>query len=191
MSKASRHKAILTLLGQRPAASQFELQSALLKRGIRVGQATLSRDVHALGLVKSNGGYQAPLALGSPRILTQRLISESIVGVRTAHNLLVLRTCDDDARSVAATLEEENWPEAIGTLAGQNTILIVCMDNRGARRLAAQIRAQCSHPKPRGTLASWAHAVESQSSPSPWFCHAGVPLPPGNLLQKARQVSTP
>jgi transcriptional regulator of arginine metabolism len=190
MSKASRHRTILTLLGQRPAAPQCELQHALSKRGIQVGQATLSRDVHALGLVKGSRGYQPPGELGVPRIIAHRVISESVVGVRSVHNLLVLKTFDGDARPVAATLEEENWPEAIGTLAGQDTILIVCSDNRGARKLAARIRAQCRHPKARGRLGWWGHAVESLPSQLSSFYCAATPLPPNNPLQRVRQPST-
>lgn len=188
MSKASRHKTILTLLGQRPAASQCQLQIALLKRGIQVGQATLSRDLHALGLIKSTGGYRPPFELPPPSIV-RKLISESVVGVRALHNLLTLRTLDGEARPVAATLEEQHWPEAGKMLACQDTVLIVCNDSRGARKLAARIRAQCGHITTRGTLASWAHAVES--SPASSYCAPGTRLPPANPPQKVRQLSMP
>ena len=188
MSKASRHKTILTLLGQRPAASQYQLQAALLKRGIQVGQATLSRDIQTLGLIKSRGGYRPPCELASP-IIVRGIIAGSVVGVRAVQNLLILKTLDGDGRPVAATLEEENWPEAIRTLACEDTVLIVCNDNRGARKLAARIRAQCSDLKVRGTLGWWAHAVGL--SPASSSCYPGTPLPLRNPSPKIPQASMP
>jgi len=191
MSKASRHKTILTLLGQRPAASQYQLQNALRKRGIQVGQATLSRDIHALGLIKSNCGYRPPFELEPSQAITRRVISESVAGVRSIHNLLILRTLDGHARQVAATLEEENWPEAISTLAGQDTILVVCSESRGARKLAARIRAQCMHPKARGRLAWCTPALQSPVLRRSSCCCPGAPLPSTNPPTGVRPASMP
>jgi transcriptional regulator of arginine metabolism len=60
--------------------------------------------------------------------------------VRAAQNLLIIKTSIGSAQPVAAALDEENWPEAVGTVAGDDTILIVCPDNKGATRLAARIQ---------------------------------------------------
>ena len=144
MSKLSRHQAILKLLGKGSIPNQEELQKLLHRLGIEVGQATLSRDIRELGLVKSAGGYSLP---GREVALTDtdfrsvsRLVREFVTSVRAAENLLVTKTSVGSAQPVAAALDEENWPEAIGTIAGDDTILIVCQDKRAAGRLAGRIQ---------------------------------------------------
>jgi transcriptional regulator of arginine metabolism len=143
MSKLSRHKAILQLLEQGPISSQEELQKLLHRRGFDAGQATLSRDIRELGLVKSSGGYSLPgrEAAGETDLPSvSRLVREFVTSVRTAQNLLVTKTSVGSAQPVAAALDEENWPEAIGTVAGDDTILIVCENKRAAGRLADRIQ---------------------------------------------------
>lgn len=144
MSKLSRHQAILKLLGKGPIPNQEELQKHLSRHGIEAGQATLSRDIRELGLVKSAGGYSLP---GREVSLTDtdlpsisRLVREFVTSVRAAENLLVTKTSVGSAQPVAAALDEENWPEAIGTIAGDDTILIICEDKRAAGRLAGRIQ---------------------------------------------------
>lgn len=144
MSKLSRHQAILDLLDQGPIASQEDLQRLLRKRGLDAGQATLSRDIRELGLVKSAGGYSLPgreaPTEGSELPSVSRLVREFVTSVRAAQNLLVTKTSIGSAQPVAAALDGENWPEAIGTIAGDDTILIVCPDRRAAGRLAGRIQ---------------------------------------------------
>jgi transcriptional regulator of arginine metabolism len=143
MSKLSRHNAILQLLDQGPISSQEELQRLLRKRGFDAGQATLSRDIRELGLVKSAGGYSVSgreaVAEGDlPSV--GRLVREFVTSVRAAQNLLVTKTSIGSAQPVAAALDGENWPEALGTIAGDDTILIICEDKRSAGRLAGRIQ---------------------------------------------------
>ena len=143
MSKLSRHKAILELLDEGSVGSQEELQKLLHRRGVDAGQPTLSRDIRELGLVKSAGGYslpgrEVPAETDLPSV--DRLVREFVTSVRTAQNLLVTKTSIGSAQPVAAALDEENWPEAIGTIAGDDTILIVCENNRAAGRLADRIQ---------------------------------------------------
>lgn len=144
MSKLSRHNAILALLNEGPIASQEELQKLLGRKGIDAGQATLSRDIRELGLVKSAGGYSLPgreVAVPETDLPSvARLVREFVTSVRAAENLLVTKTSTGSAQPVAAALDEENWPEAIGTIAGDDTILIVCQDKRAAGRLAGRIQ---------------------------------------------------
>ena len=143
MSKLSRHKAILELLHEAPVPSQEELQRLLHRRGFDAGQATLSRDIRELGLVKAAGGYSLPdrEAAGETDLPSvSRLVREFVTSVRAAENLLVTKTSVGSAQPVAAALDEENWPEAIGTIAGDDTILIVCQDRRAAGRLADRIQ---------------------------------------------------
>lgn len=143
MSKLSRHNAILQLLDESSIASQEELQRLLRKRGFDAGQATLSRDVRELGLAKTSAGYSLPgREAGSDPDLpsVSRLVREFVTSVRTAQNLLVTKTSIGSAQPVAAALDGENWPEALGTIAGDDTILIVCEDKRSAGRLADRIQ---------------------------------------------------
>jgi transcriptional regulator of arginine metabolism len=143
MSKLSRHKAILELLDEGPVASQEEMQKLLHRRGLDAGQATLSRDIRELGLVKSAGGYSLPgreAAYETDLPSVSRLVREFVTSVRAAENLLVTKTSVGSAQPVAAALDEEAWPEAIGTIAGDDTILIVCQDKRAAGRLAGRIQ---------------------------------------------------
>jgi transcriptional regulator of arginine metabolism len=136
-----RQKVILDLLERGPVASQEELQRALNRRGLRVGQATLSRDIRDLGLVKTATGYAQPQGETAPESAlppVSRLVREFVLEVRPAQNLLVIKTTVGSAQPVAAALDSEDWPEAVGTIAGDDTILIVCPDKRAASRLASR-----------------------------------------------------
>ncbi len=150
MSKLSRHQAILQLVNSGPIPSQEELQRLLHKQGFDAGQAPLSRDIRELGLVKTADGYSLPangngngnghghVDAALPSV--SRLVREFVTSVRAAQNLLVTKTSVGSAQPVAAALDGENWPEAIGTIAGDDTILIVCPDARAAGRLAGRIQ---------------------------------------------------
>jgi transcriptional regulator of arginine metabolism len=142
MTKLARHKAILELVRGHPVASQEELRHALRRRGGRVTQATLSRDIHELKLVKTAEGY-APSAgepLSDPGLPpVERLVRELVAEVRPAQNLLVLKTALGSAQPVAAAIDMEAWPEIVGTIGGDDAILIVCSDRKAARRLALRL----------------------------------------------------
>ncbi len=143
MTKLARQKAILEIVQQGPVASQEHLQRALHKLGCRVGQATLSRDIHELNLVKTPDGYarmQAGLASEPALPPASRLVREFVLDVRPAQNLLVIKTAVGSAQPVAAALDSESWPETVGSIAGDDAILIVCPDNKSAARLAVRIR---------------------------------------------------
>src|ERR1700722_1960557 len=143
MNKTLRQRAILELLKHALVANQDDLQKALGKGGSKVGQATVSRDIRDLGLSKTAQGYALPQgdAHSSPPLPpVSRLIREFVLEVRVAQNLLVLKTSIGSAQPVAAALDDESWPEAVGTVAGDDTILIVCPDNKDANKLAARIQ---------------------------------------------------
>ena len=142
MNKTLRQRSILDALRQGPIASQETLQRALRKRGFKVGQATLSRDIRELNLSKTGDGYALPQAEGSAGLAlapVSRLVREFVLEVRTAQNQLVVKTIVGSAQPVAAALDETDWEELVGTIAGDDTILIVCPDKDAARRLAGQI----------------------------------------------------
>ncbi len=143
MNKTLRQRAILEFLKHGSVASQEDLQRALRKRGIKAGQATLSRDFRDLGVSKTAGGYSLSPGDGRPGPAlppASRLVREFVLEVRAAQSLLVIKTTVGSAQPVAAALDDEDWPEAVGTVAGDDTILIVCPDNRDAGKLAARVQ---------------------------------------------------
>lgn len=142
MSKLSRHAAIRHLLAGRDVASQEELRRLLYRRGHRVTQATLSRDIHELRLVKTTEGYRAPQGeeaeIHLPSI--ERLIKEFVYDVKTTQNLVVIKTSAGSAQPVSAAIDAEDWDEVVGTIGGDDTILAIAPSPRAASKLAGRIR---------------------------------------------------
>jgi transcriptional regulator of arginine metabolism len=143
MSKTARHKAILDLLDEGPVESQDSLQHQLGRKGFDVGQATLSRDIHELRLVKGTDGYRrAGESTGADSVLpsVMHLVHQFVVEIRQAENLLVVKTTVGSAQPVAAALDASHWPEVVGTLAGDDTVLVIATDRKRAQVLAKRIR---------------------------------------------------
>jgi transcriptional regulator of arginine metabolism len=143
MSKAGRQKAILDLLEQGPVENQDALQHSLVRRGFEVGQATLSRDIHELKLVKGPEGYaRITDSKASETYLpsVMHMAYQFIVEIRQAQNLLVIKTTVGSAQPVAAALDASHWPEVVGTLAGDDTVLVIAADKKKAHVLARRIR---------------------------------------------------
>ena len=142
MSKLSRHSAIRDLVAGHEIASQEELRQLLYKRGHRVTQATLSRDMHELRLVKTSEGYKLPQGEVAEAFLpsVERLIHEFVYEVRTAQNLVVVKTSPGSAQPVSAAIDAEEWEEVVGTIGGDDTILVIAPDNKIAEKLAKRIR---------------------------------------------------
>jgi transcriptional regulator of arginine metabolism len=142
MNKALRQRAVLETLKQGPIANQEDLQRALRKRGFKVGQATLSRDIRDLNLSKTGAGYalhQGEGAAGLALPPVHRLVREFVLDVRPAQNLLVVKTIIGSAQPVAAALDEQEWDGVLGTIGGDDTILIICPDKDAAKKIAARI----------------------------------------------------
>jgi transcriptional regulator of arginine metabolism len=140
--KQMRQQAIRDLLEQHSVRTQHELAAALRERGFRATQATVSRDVAELGLVKlSRGGVQA-YAL-PPRIeeveLTgeerlRKLLHDLPIDIRQAGLLLVVRTVPGSAHAIAAALDRARWPEVVGSIAGDDTLFIAFADRSSMQR---------------------------------------------------------
>jgi transcriptional regulator of arginine metabolism len=142
VNKTLRQRAILDTLKHGSIASQDHLQRVLRKRGFKVGQATLSRDIHEMNLSKTASGYALPQRESSAGLAlppVSRLVREFVLDVRSAQNLLVIKTIVGSAQPVAAALDEADWSEVVGTIAGDDAILIVCPDKDEARKLAGRI----------------------------------------------------
>jgi len=127
MTKSYRQGQILQLIQQRKIRTQEELALELSQIGIAATQVTLSRDIRELGLAKTPDGYrQLAAAPAGPALAT--LAAEFLHDVRQAQNLLVLKTSPGNANTVAAALDRAEWPEVVGTVAGDDTILVVLPD---------------------------------------------------------------
>ncbi|MGA2334108.1 MAG: ArgR family transcriptional regulator [Terriglobales bacterium] len=143
MSKTARHKAILDLLDEGSVESQDSLQHRLERKGFDVGQATLSRDIHELKLVKGPEGYRRiDASSGAEGVLpsVMHLARQFVVEIRQAQNLLVVKTTVGSAQPVAAALDASRWPGIVGTIAGDDTVLVIATDKRQAQALARRIR---------------------------------------------------
>ncbi|MFZ0797124.1 MAG: ArgR family transcriptional regulator [Terriglobales bacterium] len=143
MSKTARHQAILDLLDQGPVESQDSLQQRLERKGFDVGQATLSRDIHELKLVKGPEGYRrVDESFAAEGVLpsVMHLARQFVVEIRQAQNLLVVKTTVGSAQPVAAALDASHWTEVVGTIAGDDTVLVIAKDKKQARALARRIR---------------------------------------------------
>jgi transcriptional regulator of arginine metabolism len=126
MNKSYRHGQILKLVRSRSLRTQDELARALKGVGLRATQVTLSRDIRELGLVKTAEGYAQPAesaAPAGPDLAT--VLREFLLDVRVAQNLLVLITPPAHASSLAEALDQAAWPEVTGTIAGDNTVLVI------------------------------------------------------------------
>jgi len=136
VQKRYRQGQILKILTGQPVASQDELRRQLIHLGVRVTQATLSRDMRELRLVKTTEGYR-PLSTAaaeesSPLPTLARALKEFLLDIRPAQNMLVLKTPPGGAQPLAAALDSEHWKEIAGSLAGDDTVLIIT-PSRNAR----------------------------------------------------------
>lgn len=139
--KSERHNAIRTLLSEGPVLSQDEMRRKLARRGFDVTQATLSRDIHDLRLYKGPNGYAVPNGATNEadRPSLNDVFSNFGLAVRQAMNQLVLRTTAGSAQPVAAALDHEYIPEVLGTIAGDDTVLIICQDQKHASSLRLRL----------------------------------------------------
>lgn len=145
--KLQRHNAIRELVTHALVANQDELRRKLRRRGFAVTQATLSRDIHELRLSKGPGGYSLPngnsaaAALedeGPPSI--REMMESFALRIRRAMNQVVVGTVLGGAQPVAAALDHEAWPDVVGTVAGDDTVLVICPSPRQATEVEARLR---------------------------------------------------
>jgi|SRR6516164_9245381 transcriptional regulator of arginine metabolism len=142
MSKLSRHAAIRDLVGNEEVHSQDEMRRKLYRQGHRVTQATLSRDIRELRLLKTPEGYKLPQGEAEGAFLPSvgRLIREFVYDAVPAQNLVVVKTSAGSAQPVSAAIDAEEWDEVMGTIGGDDTILVIARDARKAEKVAERIR---------------------------------------------------
>jgi transcriptional regulator of arginine metabolism len=129
-TKAERHSAILELVNRGSAHTQHDIAAALARRGVRATQATISRDIQELGLVRSGSGYRSSAAL----------VRELVLSVELVQPMAVIRTPPGTANLVARRIDEAALPGVAGTVAGDDTIIAV-LRNPGAARALKQLLA--------------------------------------------------
>jgi transcriptional regulator of arginine metabolism len=145
--KRERQQAVLELISREAIASQEELRQQLAERGWHVTQATLSRDLRELGVVRVPGEdgarYVRPEMLGSDegKPSLEALLPQLFASVDGVSELLVLRTLPSGAQPIAEAVDAQGWPEIIGTIAGENTILIICRSLAARLELSARLRS--------------------------------------------------
>lgn len=139
MNKAFRQGQILKLIRAKRILTQDDLARELKAgQGIDTTQVTLSRDIRDLGLLKTPEGYrQMEAAAHGPDVET--IAAELLQDVRVAQNLIVLRTSPGNANALAVALDKSNWPEIVGTIAGDDTVLVVAPDARTADQLRKKL----------------------------------------------------
>lgn len=142
--KTFRHGQILRLISDQRIANQEELRRRLAAQKLRVTQATLSRDLQELRLVKTQEGYKPGGAL--PEESTSlpplaRALGEFLLDIRPAVNLLVLKTPPSGAQPLAAAVDGAKFPEIAGTIAGDDTVLIITPSKKTRESLQKKIEA--------------------------------------------------
>lgn len=145
--KFERHDAIRELVAHSLVTNQNELRRKLHRRGFAVTQATLSRDIHALRLSKGPSGYVLPSTDagngtaeddGPPSVA--EVLESFGLRIRQAMNQVIVGTMMGGAQPVAAALDYEEWPEVLGTIAGDDTVLVICADPRRAIEVEMRLR---------------------------------------------------
>lgn len=153
LTKSQRHERISRLVQSQVVYSQQELQDLLRKAGVDVTQATLSRDLAAMGVLKGPNGYVLP---GSPaavaaapgdstEALLQRTLRREMRGIDVGGNLVVIRTDVGHASVLAVELDRARPDEVLGTIAGDDTIFLATRGNMAAAKLARRLKNLVEH----------------------------------------------
>ena len=144
MNTQRRRAKILSLIQKGPVLSQTQLSQRLKAEGFQVAQATLSRDLRALNLVKTQTGYKLPEQLGAMKGNSNQqglTILQFMVEAEAAGNLVVVKTHPGNASPVARSLDTIGWTEIVGTVAGDDTILVVTANAAAARLIKQRLLA--------------------------------------------------
>lgn len=143
-TRSQRHAAILRLIRAERIPSQEKLRERLAAHGIQVAQATLSRDLRALGVVKAadregHGRYTVPVDAADPTPTLASLLPTLFTGIDGVGHLLVLRTVTGGAQPVAVAIDHQPWDDVVGTVAGDDTVLIITRSPAARDRLRRRL----------------------------------------------------
>jgi transcriptional regulator of arginine metabolism len=142
--KSYRQSLVLELIDGEPVSSQEQLREKLRNRGIEVTQATLSRDIRDLGLVKraGDGAYRRAApgdAAPDPRLSLRRAVADFLRRIEPVQQLVVMRTDPGQAQPLAVALDRSQRQDVVGTIGGDDTILVICRSEADAKRFAAEL----------------------------------------------------
>jgi transcriptional regulator of arginine metabolism len=148
LAKAERHRLLAGIVARKRVGTQLELASALAASGCAVTQATISRDIRELGLEKTHDAlgrprYELPADTGrrrhDPRVALGAVLSQFGRRAAVAQNIVVLHSELGSAPAIARALDQVEHPRVVGTIAGDDTCLVVARDDKDARALAAEL----------------------------------------------------
>ncbi len=150
-NKRERQSAILAIVETKAVSSQEDLRKLLLHRGWDVTQATLSRDLRELRLARVPSPHGARYAvtdgtMEESRVALETLLPQLFLRVDGVSEMIVLRTVPGGAQPIAAALDGEAWPDVLGTIGGDDTILIVCRSDRARDRVVRRIKSLAAKP---------------------------------------------
>ena len=145
--KSVRHDLILDIIDKKDIETQEELAAEMQARGVKVTQATVSRDIKELRLLKvlsENGGYKYATAERAEKGMSERFIrilAESVMTIESAVNLIVIKTISASAQAAAEAIDSLKWPELLGTIAGDNTILVIARSEEAVESVVSRFHA--------------------------------------------------
>ena len=148
--KSARHNLILEIIETKDIETQEELAEELLNRGVKVTQATVSRDIKELRLLKvlsEHGGYKYATVERAEKGMNDRfarILADSIVSVESVNNLIVVNTLTASANAAGEAIDSMRWNEVMGTIAGDNTLLIITRSNEAAETLVTRFNSLLS-----------------------------------------------
>ena len=142
--KSTRHSLILEIIEQKDIETQEELAEELKRRGVKVTQATVSRDIKELRLLKvlsDHGGYKYATVERAEKGMSERFIrilSESVISLDNVGHLIVIKTLSASANAAAEAIDSMKWSAVLGSIAGDNTILVIARSEEAVESLMAR-----------------------------------------------------
>ena len=146
-AKDERQQSVLSLIRSRSVRTQDELAAQLAANGVATSQVTLSRDLRELGVVKTANGYEEARRIGAEASAAAadadenlaRVLADFLLDVQLAANLVILKTNPGGAGAVALALDQADWPDVVGTLAGDDTIFAATQSPKTAERVRRRL----------------------------------------------------
>ncbi|MBQ8973218.1 MAG: arginine repressor [Clostridia bacterium] len=145
--KSTRHNLILEIIEEMDIETQEELAAELKRRGVKVTQATVSRDIKELRLLKvlsESGGYKYATVERAEKGMSERFIrilSESVISMEAVNNLIVVKTLTASANAACEAIDSMKWSEVLGTIAGDNTLLIITRSDEAVETMMTRFNS--------------------------------------------------
>ncbi len=142
--KRKRHQALMRIISEKEIQTQEQLTQELCEKGFAVTQATVSRDIKELGLIKApsvSGGYKYAVTTSTETADNEHLsmFSKAVISVDNALHTVVIRTYAGMAQAVAASLDKMFSHDMLGTVAGDDTVLLICRSEKSAEQAATRL----------------------------------------------------